>query len=418
MRTSKLQMMAVMLFLNAAGVLATDGYFSHGYGTKSKSLAGAGVALPLNSLSSVTNPAAAAFMTTRYDVAFSIFSPTRQYTVVGNPSGYPGTFGLMPGTVKSGSKVFFIPSVGVNWELDDESALNLSVFGNGGMNTKYNTNTFNGTTPTGVDLSQLFLSATYARQIIKDHSLGITATLAYQRFAAKGLQAFAGFSSDPNKLSNEGYYNGFGYGARIGYLGNLLPELSVGASFQTKTYMEKFDNYAGLFAEQGGFDIPANWTAGFAFKANHSVTLAFDVQQILYSGIKSVHNAFNPSNFQNGILLGQDNASGFGWRDMTIYKLGIQWTRSEDWQWRVGYSYGKQPIPSSEVLFNILAPGVIQEHATFGFTKLLANGHEISFAAMYAFPKEVKGTNPMEAPNQQTIKLKMRQMDFEIGYSF
>jgi long-chain fatty acid transport protein len=357
-------------------------------------------------------------MTTRYDIAFSVFSPSRQYTVVGNPSGYPGTFGLTPGTVKSGSKVFFIPSVGANWKLDNESAFNVSIFGNGGMNTDYNTSTFYGTTPTGVDLSQLFMSATYARQLNKDHSLGITATLAYQRFAAKGLQAFAGFSSDPTKLSNEGYYNGFGYGARFGYLGNLFPELSVGASFQTKTYMEKFDNYEGLFAEQGGFNIPANWTAGLAYKANGNLVLLFDVQQILYSGIKSVHNAFNPSNFQNGILLGQDNGSGFGWKDMTIYKFGMQWLKGEGWTWRAGYSYGKQPIPSSEVLFNILAPGVIEQHATFGFTKALANGHEISFAAMYAFPKEVKGTNPMEAPNQQTIKLKMHQFDFEIGYSF
>lgn len=37
---------------------------------------------------------------------------------------------------------------------------------------------------------------------------------------------------------------------------------SVGASYQTKMVKTDFDRYSGLFADQGGFDIPANWQAG------------------------------------------------------------------------------------------------------------------------------------------------------------
>ena len=70
--------------------------------------------------------------------------------------------------------------------------------------------------------------------------------------------------------------------------------------------------------------------------------------------------------------------------------------------WRFGASHGNQPIPSSEVLFNILAPGVIEQHYTFGFSRELASGREVSLALMYAPSKEVKKTNPLEAPGRQT----------------
>ncbi len=97
----------------ASPALATDGYFQLGYGTPYLGMAGAGVALPLNTLAPATNPAANAFLT-GYDLGVAVFAPSREFTVSGNPSGYPGTFGLQPGTTKSGTNVFVIPSLGAN----------------------------------------------------------------------------------------------------------------------------------------------------------------------------------------------------------------------------------------------------------------------------------------------------------------
>lgn len=407
------------LLIMAGAAMATDGYLSHGYGTKNKAMGGSGVAFPLNSMSVVTNPASVAFLGNSYDFGLAMFSPNRQYTIVGNPSMQPNTFGLTPGTVKSKSNYFFIPSLGIN-RTYGENTFNIAIFGNGGMNTDYHTATFydpNSAT-TGVNLSQLFLSLTYARKLNENHSLGISAIVAYQMFEAKGLTNFGNFSRDNTKLTNNGSDNSVGYGVRVGYYGNLMESLSIGASFQSKIYMGKFKDYAGLFAEQGDFDIPANWTVGVAYHANGSLTLTADVQQIYYSGIKSVGNPMNPANFQSGILLGDNKGAGFGWNDMTIYKVGAQWLKGEGWAWRMGYSYGKQPIPKSEMMFNILAPGVIEQHATFGFSKNVTEKHQISFAAMFGFAKEIKGPNVMEVPGQQTIKLKMSQMEFEVGYSF
>jgi len=89
-----------------------------------------------------------------------------------------------------------------------------------------------------------------------------------------------------------------------------------------------------------------------------------------------------------------------------------------DWAWRAGYSYGEQPIAASEVLFNILAPGVIEQHLTFGFSKLVKGTQEISLAITRALSKSVTGPNPLEVPGLQSIELKMDQWDFELSWSF
>jgi len=406
---------------------ATNGYFSHAYSTKSSGLAGAGVALPEDAMASATNPAGLVWVGQAMDVGAAIFSPHRQYTVTGNPSGAPGTFGLAPGTVESDTNYFLIPHFGVNWMLDANSAVGVAVYGNGGMNTDYpaSANTF-GAGATGVDLMQLFVNTTYSRKINATSSWGVSLIAAYQRFKATGLANFGGFSLDASNLSNNGYDSSTGFGGKIGWQGEVSPGLTLAASYQTKTSMGSFDSYKGLFAEQGGFDIPATATIGLAFKTAPTSTVVFDVQQIYYSGIDSISNpmsqlftACTPGAPASGPgCLGGSAGAGFGWEDMTVYKIGYEWSTSSAWTWRVGYSHGSQPIPTSEVMFNILAPAVIEDHFSFGFTNKLSPTSEWNFAATYMPSKSISGPNPMEAPGQQTIELKMYEYQVEASYSW
>jgi long-chain fatty acid transport protein len=399
----------------AVNAYATNGYFSNGFSIESKGLAGAGVALPQGSLDASINPAAMAFVGNRLDAGLSFFNPNRQYSVEGSPSGLKDTFGLTPGTEKSHKRWFFIPSIGFNRQLSDKDTLGISIFGNGGMNTDYHASTFYGTVPTGVDLIQLFITPTYTRKLAPSHAIGISPIFAYQRFEATGLQAFSVFSSDPNNLTNKDPDGSVGLGCRIGYFGEVLPFLNIGASYQTKIYMNRFNKYAGLFAEQGTFDIPSTWTLGLAIKATPDLTFLLDVQEIYYSGVRSIHNPLLP-NLQPGAL-GKDNGAGFGWDDITVLKLGVQWKSSKDWTLRAGYSIGDQPVPNSEVLFNILAPGVVKQHATVGVTRAFGNS-ELKLAIMRAFSNSVTGPNPLDIPGQQTIKLSMNQWEFSVGYAW
>jgi long-chain fatty acid transport protein len=403
---------------------ATNGYFSHAYSIKNKGMAGAGVAAPLDAMVPSTNPAGLTEVGNRLDVGLTIFNPNREYNVDRSPIAGPPYFELAGGTVKSDSEFFFIPSLGWSKQLNDKSAVGVAVFGNGGMNTDYPTQTFYDPThhATGVDLMQLFIAPTYAYKFTEQHSIGITPIFAAQLFEAKGVNSFAPYSAAPDKLSGNGHDSSLGFGGRIGYLGKLTEKFNIGLAYQSKIYMQEFDDYAGLFAEQGDFDIPANWTVGFAVMPIPTVTIAFDVQQIYYSDINSINNPLLPNLMTDG--LGTDNGAGFAWDDMTVYKIGLQWARSEQWTYRFGYSYGEQPIPESEVLFNILAPGVIEQHATFGLTYTFANQSELDFSLAYAFENDVTGINPLAnndpatGGTPQMIKLTMDQWEVGIGYTW
>jgi long-chain fatty acid transport protein len=403
----------IVLGFTASNTYATNGYFANGYSLESKALGGAGVAFPQGSLDASINPAAMAFVGKRIDVGLSFFNPNREYKVNGNPLP-PPAFGLMPGKVESQSKWFIVPSIGFNWQLDDKNSIGVSIYGNGGMNTDYDERTFYLSSPTGVDLMQLFITPTYARKLAPKHAVAISPIFAYQSFEAQGLEIFSGYSSDPSNLTDNGHETSYGIGVKIGYLGEILPNLNLGASYQSKIWMSRFDKYAGLFAEEGDFDIPATWTIGLAYKIIPELTLLVDVQEIYYSDVNSINNPL-----MNNIMthrLGDDSGAGFGWDDITVFKVGVQLQTCKDWIWRAGYSIGDQPIPRDEVLFNILAPGVVKQHVTAGFTKAIGDKQELKFALMYALENDVSGANPL-SPGQK-ITLSMNQWEISFGYAW
>lgn len=434
-------------------VLATDGYFSLAYGTRSKGMGGAGVALAGNSLFGVSNPAGNVRLGTSYGVALGLFSPDRSYTVTGAPTMpmpgmFPPPFGLAEGKVTSENKLFPMPSFAANFMLDEVSSLAVSLYGNGGMNTEYNAKTYYAqyldgpvmpggmnpmegvTSPTGVNLMQMFGAITYSRALSEKWSMGVAAIAAVQSFKATGLQAFANFgmSENPGGLTNNDQPFAGGIGGKIGVLGQLTKCLSFGATFQTPIVMGQFQRYTGLFAEQGKFNVPATWNAGLAWQPNEKFVVAFDVKQIFYSSVKSIGNPMNIQALmpymmgETGLVpnpsyvgLGNDEGSGFGWKDMLIFKIGAEYKVAPNSVVRVGFSHGNNPVPESEVMFNILAPGIVENHITAGFTQHFGN-KALDFAFVYALNKKLTGPNPMDPA--QTIELQMSQMEFEIGFRF
>ena len=396
---------------------ATNGYFLHGIGTDSKALAGATTALPQEALDADTNPAAGVFIARGYSVSLALFNPDRSYTITGAPSGVPQTFGLTPGTVDSKSKYFPMPAAGVNFRPNDVSAVTVNFTAHGGMNTDYRTSTFYGSDHTGVDLAQVFLTTTYSHKLTRNQSLGISAIIAGQRFKASGLQAFAPFSSDPDCLTNNGYKWSHGVGVKVGYLAQVTPRFTLGASYTPTIVMSKFGKYCGLFAQDGRFNIPASASAGIAYKVTDPLTVSVDYQRINYSDVAAVGNTLLPNLMSSP--LGAEGGAGFGWRNINVYKVGFQWKQNETWTWRAGYSKADQPIPNSEVLFNILAPGVVEQHITLGFSRAMERSPgRFNLALMWAPSKTIRGPNPLEVPGAQSIELKMHEYELEFGYSF
>ena len=386
----KRRLLALTLFL-AIPAFATDGYFSTGYGVKQQGQGGAGIAFPQDSLAAATNPAGMVFAGDRFDLGLTWFRPIRGASITGSEN--PQLDGTFDGSRK---KNFFIPELGYNHLLSPKLALGVSIYGNGGMNTAYTTfiPLFSGGTAyrAGVDLQQLFVSPTVAFKANAHNAFGVALNIAYQKFSAQGLESFANptFSTAPNNVTELGFSNSFGAGFRVGWLGTINQSLSLGATFQSRTYMQKFDKYKGLFAEQGGFDIPANVAGGVAFKVVPKFTVLADVERIFYGTVNSIANPDFPN---PPTLLGAGNGPGFGWHDITAEKLGFDLKFSPTLTLRAGYNHSGLPFDTSQNLFNILAPAVVQNHISAGATWSLASGKEVSIAYQHAFEKTLNGVN-------------------------
>ncbi|MDH3593888.1 MAG: outer membrane protein transport protein [Rhodospirillales bacterium] len=406
---------------------ATEGYFQHGFGALSKMMAGTGAAYSQDAMSQALNPAGLVGIDNQLNADLSFFSPHREFDAEGGSD----PFRLVPNDkVKSDREIFFIPSVAASYQIDDLSAVGVALYGNGGMNTSYDGGDAtcslgsggvfcDGTA--GVDLMQAFLQFTYAREIpqlevpgvLERFAIGVGPIVAYQRFEAKGLSQFGvfGFSSDPSNLTNNGHDESFGLGARFGIQAELPANVGLGVTYQLRTYMDEFDDYKGLFAEQGDFDIPPALQVGVSWNPIPELTLLFDYKRIWYNDVDAVGNEFSSSG-----LLGDDNGPGFGWENTNIFKFGAQWQADEQWMLRAGYSYTDQPIDDSEVLFNILAPAVMEHHITGGVEYKLNDNHTLQLAGMFAPETTLSGRNPLDS--SQKIKLKMYQYEVTLGYAW
>lgn len=438
MKTCSLLIGSLVAALAVSTAQATNGYFSHGFGTKNKGMAGAGVALPQDSLAAAVNPAGTAHVGDRIDAGVAIFSPPREYTQKASTSlaaGTPLPIGSNPdftGTVESHKDLFLVPHFGYTRQLDADSAVGIALYGNGGMNTSYNASdttmglgTF-GAGNAGIDLMQLFTNVSYARRVNDSLTLGAAGILAIQRFKAKGLSSLGGLVADGNadELSDNGYEYSYGAGLQLGALWQANPQWSFGASYQSKMYMSEFDEYADLFAREGDFDIPATATIGLAFSPRHDLTLVADVQRIWYSDVPALGNAMSDNVFacfsgDTNACLGADGGAGFGWDDVTVYKVGVQWDVDADWTVRFGYSKTNQPVPESGVLFNVLAPAVVEEHFTMGLTRRIGKDQELNFAAMYAPENDMDcGCTLPLTGGPESINIGMKQWEIEASYAW
>ena len=413
----QLKKLAAALFV--AGVIApgvanaTDGYFQPGYSVKSVGMGGVGIALPQDALAAAANPAGMALIGNRVDGGISLFRPNRQANI--NGTTYSG----------NDTSNFLIPEIGANYMINPTMSAGISLYGNGGMNSGYSTimnsqtGLMNGA---GVDLQQMFIAPSFAWRVTPTQTIGVAVNLVHQSFRANGLGNFAGYSSNPQALTDNGHDSSNGVGVRIGWIGELAPGFSLGATYQPKTHMGSFSKYSGLFAGGGSFDIPANYGIGFAWQPNQQWTVAGDVERILYSGVAAIGNT---STTFGQYQLGAANGPGFGWTDVTVVKLGVAYALNQALTLRAGWNHSDNPVTSENVFFNTIAPGVVKDHLTLGLTYALSSQMEISADYVHAFKNTVTGQAPqfnqqgqMTGAASEALSMYQDTVGVSVGWKF
>ena len=447
------------LIIAPVSAQATNGYFLSGYGAKSRGMGGVGVAYAQDGLAAATNPAGmvdAGVGTMRIDFGGELFNPPRSVIHSSDTLGTPNSATPYVTDEKSGSNLFLIPSFGAIYKFNRKLYMGMAAIGNG-ANTRYhqsvpgapncnpgdpqsyffNFNCNADSDTVGVQLLQMQMLPSVAYVVNKNHSVGASLAIGVQQFRAYGLGAFEdlGFAGvGATGTSGNGNDYSYGAGVRLGWLGKFMDQrLSVGANYSSRVYMTKFDKYDTLFAEQGDFDIPENYTVGLAYKVSPKLTVAYDFQQIFYSDVASVANP-GPNAYDANDLnplcpgtdtpdcqLGGDRGMGFGWSDATVHKIGFNYDYNPTWSFRAGYNHGDATIKKDQVLFNMLAPATVEDHITAGVSYRPSKSIEWSFNAMHAFENTICGptafTNRPIGADNACISMEINTFGVSFAYN-
>jgi long-chain fatty acid transport protein len=388
-------------------------------------MGGVGVAMGQDGLAAAFNPATMADVADtlsedtnyRLDIGGDLFKPKAAVFHDANslltPTPVDQTTGAPPTGFSRESGYYLLPAMGIVTRLDDRLSLGFAMVGNGAaaaydqsLPAGESSHFFNfnglGGDHLEIRLMNLQMLPSVAYKLNDQHTVAATLVVSYQLFKAVGLGAFEqlGFGSTSGNLSDQGTDTAWGGGIRLGWKGKFMEDrLAVGVNYSSRTYMQSFDKYKNLFAEHGDFDIPSNYAIGLAYDVTPEIRGYLDLQKINFSEVASVGNKgpsvtgsnFFPCGDISCGALGLDQGLGFGWEDQTVIKIGVSWNYTPKLTLRAGFNHGDNPIPNDQVLFNMLAPAVVEDHLTLGATYMLSETMELSASYVHAFANTVTG---------------------------
>jgi len=240
----------------------------------------------------------------------------------------------------------------------------------------------------------------------------------------------------------KGEAKGSGFAGKIGGTFKVNSQLTIGATYHSKTSMSDLEakhakvsmsvlydvdptaavNLQAVPIDMVGtikvkdFQWPATMALGMAFQANDKLMIAADLKRINWSDVmKNFTMGFTADSISMG---GNDVTAMFpnkdlsavlyqNWDDQTVIQLGASYKVTNATTVRAGYNYASNPIPDETM--NYLFPAITEQHYTLGVGHMFNDAQSMDFALSYVPETTAGGPNGFET--------KMKQMNWQIMYS-
>lgn len=352
-----------------------------------------GAAYPQDALAAAFNPAGATFVCDRADLGFSWDHYEGRALVSGSPvAGVNGSFNA------THAKNFFSPDLGINktfclcedWDL----AVGVVAYNRDFLKTTYgHAFPLLGRTKLKLELIREEVSPYIAVKFCDQHSLGISVNVVGQRLKVNGVENFDNttFSSNPGHVTDKGYDYSYGVGVTFGWTSKICDWLTVGAAYTPRIRMGDSKSYSGFLAGKH-LDVPGNFVGGIAVSLFPCSTFTFDVQNLAWDKVRPLHNPLTSTNLTT-TKLGDRDGIGFGWRNQTIYRFGLDYQFDDCLTVRAGYRFGKTPIRSSQTAVNLLTAETVEQYVTVGATWTFCDCAELTAYYAHGFKNTVHGPN-------------------------
>lgn len=394
----------------AAAMLLTAESHAFLAGVKAIGMAGVGVAYAQDAYAGAYNPAGILDVRNRFDVSFDWVRDDGHIKVRGNHFVVPVPPGARAPAINGKYHAFrthdaFNLDFGINQRFCatcGDYSLSCAV-GFVAYNRDYQKTGLSrpliliGTTKQGMEYAHETFAPVFAFRINDCHTFGVSIDVHVQRLSQTGLQNLDDISRTiaPGKLTHRHYDYSAGVGATIGWRWQALECLSFGVTYRPRTTMSRFHKYKGFLAGHGRLNIPTKWAGGVAYRFLPCATLAFDVEWLDWKNIKSLHQPFVPSDPL--ARFGSKNGPGFGFRNQTFYRVGLDYQYNDCLTLRVGFRHANAFVRRSQTAPNLLDCDVVQDFLTCGFTYAHDCHNEFSMFYAYGFRFEIKGKNSVPA---------------------
>lgn len=373
-----------------------------GVGPVNRSMAGAGVAAPLDAAGAIHwNPAS---MTGLKGSEFVIggeliyLSNHVGSTVQADAFG-PGVPPVtLSGETRSHSGVNLLPTVAVVFQPDDSPwTFGLGMFSIGGFGFNFPAssaaapqNPILSPPPLGIGevyskLAVLQLAPTAALKVTDRLSIGFAPTVAIAD-AALDPNPLASPLLGPAEATHTRTIWGLGFQAGIYY--ETENGWHLGASYKSAQWFEEATYYGTT--DQGAprtdslnVTVPAIISLGAAYSGIPRTMWAVDLRYLDYS---------NSQLFGDDAGYGPDFAwTGLGWQSVFSLATGIQYQLTDALSLRVGYCYCDNPIPDENAFFNIASAAIYQHIVSVGASWNISRRTSLVLAYLKAFENSISG---------------------------
>lgn len=426
-------LVAIAVLVAPRAARATDGHLLHGVGAVNSAVGGIGIAANTSLLGAFFhNPAGlASFSGTNLEMGFELLKPDRTVS---------SSFGPMSGSTTSDSDFSPIPAFGFSTKLDNGFVIGLSGLGIGGFGVNYAadpTNPILMPAPNGFgqvysNFQLLKISPALAWKATDKLSIGFAANIDWQSLAVTPMAIAApdydpGPDLTPRTLDDRSFYPSaaasdavFGFGFQAGLQYALSPRMSLGLAYSSPQMFSDFEfrmthanpnlpNYGTARTVEFRMDVPAVYGAGLAWSPSDRLDLGLDAKYVTYSSTKGFdEKGYNPDG----------SVKGFGWEDIAVVAVGMQFKPTDRFTIRGGYNYSQNPIPDEQAMFNIPAPAVVQHHITGGFGFAINSTVDFNVSAYKALENSIEGAMYRPGPVPGTsVKNSLSITSFLMGFT-
>ena len=466
---------------------ATNGMNIEGYGPVALGMGGAAYAYDVGTAAAMNNPATIGLSEKhRFDIALGFLGPD----VTAEKTGQSDA--------ESGGDAYYMPAMG--WTSKSGSlSYGIGVFGQGGMGTEYKADSFmafgsDEKTRSEVSVGRAMIPIAYS--INDNFIIGGSADFVWAgmdiKMALSGYQfgdmlpASVGGGQNFGEVGNSmiddrfvpailgsqflganwarfdfsnssdftGEARGYGAAGKIGFVYKVTPQLTIGATYHTKTALGDLETDSAMISMEailpdgaagGGtdgnpdivpidisgdikvkdFEWPDTYGIGFSYQVTPRFMIAADVKQIRWSEVMKdfkmtfTADASQSNPFAQGFGLGGtvlDATLYQDWDDQTVFNIGAAFKVTDIVTVRAGYNHASNPIPDKYL--NALFPAIVEDHITAGLGLDFNESSSLNFAMSFALEKDATGGSLAPAPGESPITSEHSQLSWQLMYTY